>query len=360
MMERYTRPRPNGQKRKRLAALTTGVLGLALVCGTPGVLYAQAQAEPAPAEQAQEPAQAGEPVQELEEVVTFGERRHRSVSDEASSVSLLTSEDIQNLAGPDEIRTILKLTPNVQVENGSDRGPTFRGYDSTGVFLSIDALSSGARPRATAIEDGRAMSFSEYIFGPLSLWDVDTVEVFQGPQTTTRGPNTIAGAVVVKTKDPTYDYKAAVRGLGGNYDTYQGSAMVSGPIIADQLAVRATVDYQDTDTFMKLTNKPNVGADLEEDGHLQVRTKLLFEPKAIPNFKAKMTYSRNSTTRPVAEVVDRPFVSRRRNYGGGESDLLHTPEDPYDHCRLGICSERVYPLPPVCLHRPDAQALGPR
>ena len=92
-----------------------------------------------------------------------------------------------------------------------------------------------------------------------STWDVETVEIFQGPQTTTRGPNAIAGAVVVQTKDPTYEYEAALRGLGGNYETYQGSGMVSGPLIDEQLAFRAVVDYRDADSFMQLSHAPAIG-----------------------------------------------------------------------------------------------------
>ena len=307
---------------RTLVMVPTVVLGLALVCGTPRGGFAQTEAETAGRE---EPTEAGEaePVEKLDEqLVTTTQRRTRSVSDAASSSSLLTSEEIQHLAGPDEVRTILRLSPNVQVENGSDRGPTFRGQDSTGVFFSLDAFASGARPRATTIVDGRPLSYKEYIFGLTSTWDVETVEIFQGPQTTTRGPNAIAGAVVVQTKDPTYEYEAALRGLGGNYETYQGSGMVSGPLIDEQLAFRAVVDYRDADSFMKLSHAPAIGVNPDEDGHLHARGKLLFEPKALPDFKAKLTYSYNNVLRPFIEVVDRPFVSRRRNLGADNNWLF--------------------------------------
>lgn len=41
-----------------------------------------------------------------------------------------------------------------------------------------------------------------------SPWDVEQIEVLRGPQSTTQGRNTMAGAIVVNTKDPTFDWEA--------------------------------------------------------------------------------------------------------------------------------------------------------
>ena len=76
----------------------TVVLGLALVCGTPRGGFAQTEAETAGREESTETGEA-EPVEKLDEqLVTTTQRRTRSVSDAASSSSLLTSEEIQHLA----------------------------------------------------------------------------------------------------------------------------------------------------------------------------------------------------------------------------------------------------------------------
>ena len=48
------------------------------------------------------------------------------------------------------------------------------------------------------------MGFQEFVFGAAPLWDVDRVEVFRSPQTTTQGQNSIAGAIFVETSDPSF------------------------------------------------------------------------------------------------------------------------------------------------------------
>jgi hypothetical protein len=68
------------------------------------------------------------------------------------------------------------------------------------------------------------------------------VEVFRGPQTTLQGRNSIAGAIIVETKDPTFDYEADARAIAGNFDTQQFSGVVSGPLVKDQRAFRLSVD----------------------------------------------------------------------------------------------------------------------
>ena len=296
----------------RLMALLIGI-GAGLVWNPSG-LFAQ-QEPPESAVETGQPAGSGRgtTVEELPQLFVTGERVTRSVKETPSSVYVVTDDDLRNLAGPDRVDTILSLTPNVQLNNANNNGPAIRGQNSTGILSGAGSFLGGARPRTTIMVDGRPLSYNEFLFGLTSAWDIERVEVFRGPQTTTQGRNSIAGAVFVQTKDPTYEYEAAVRGLGGNFDTYQGSAMVSGPLLADQLAFRATVDYRDTDTFLKFAfPDEKTGVNRKEDGYLSTRGKLLFEPTALPNLSAKLTYAYTDVLGPQTENVGRPFVSRRR------------------------------------------------
>ena len=183
----------------------------------------------------------------LQEVVVTGERLARPQSETASSVVVNTGERVESLSGADRVEQVLALTPNVQLGSGGV-GPTIRGQDSTGVLRDLPAFLGGTRPRATLQVDGRAVSFNEFVFGLSSVWDVDRVEIFRSPQTTTQGRNSIGGAIFVETRDPTYDWEGRVRVLGGNYDTRQGSAVISGPLVADQLAFRIAGDSRRSHT----------------------------------------------------------------------------------------------------------------
>lgn len=154
---------------------------------------AQTAAQPAPDE-----AKAAKP----DEIVITGERVPRTLRDTASSVEVVTRAEIER-ASADRIEQILELVPNVQVSSGGE-GPTIRGQDTTGASRDLYAFLGGTRPRTTMIVDGRAVTFNEFIFGASPLWDVERVEVFRTPQTTTQGRNSIAGAIFVTTADPTF------------------------------------------------------------------------------------------------------------------------------------------------------------
>ena len=217
----------------------------------------------------------------LHEVVVTGERLSRTLSETASSVAVTTGEGIGSLSGADRIEQVLALTPNVQFGSGGT-GPTIRGQDSTGVLRDLPAFLGGTRPRATLQVDGRAVSFNEFVFGLASVWDVERVEVFRSPQTTTQGRNSIGGAIFVETRDPVYDWEGRVRALAGNYDTWQGSAVISGPLVADQLAFRIAGDLRHSRTSSQIADFV-AGADPNDDDYGVIRVKLLAEPKALPD-----------------------------------------------------------------------------
>ena len=119
-----------------------------------------------------------------------------------------------------------------------------RGPDSTGVRRNLLAFLGGARPRVTLSVDGRAVSDYEYVFGAAAIRDVERVEVFRSPQTTTQGRNSIAGATFINTEDPTCAWESRARGIVGQLGSRQVSTMLTRPIVDDQLAIRVTGDLR--------------------------------------------------------------------------------------------------------------------
>lgn len=243
------------------------------------------------------------------EIIVTGERTPRTLSDTPSSVAVVTADMIEAAAAPDRIEQILAEIPNVQLGSGG-QGPTIRGQDSTGVLQDLPAFLGGARPRVTLQVDGRAVGFNEFIFGIAPLWDVAQIEVFRSPQTTTQGRNSIGGAIFITTAEPSYEWRTAGRVIAGNYDTWQGSAMISGPIVEDQIALRIAADARNSRTSSDITSRA-VGASADRDRYALGRLRLLAEPAALPGLRFETSYVHVEAQMPQSEGVRPPFQARR-------------------------------------------------
>lgn len=251
------------------------------------------------------PAASQEPI-ELEPVYVIGEKVRRSLDNTASSVSVLTDKDLREKTGDNSLIEAISNVPNL-VPIGTVGAPSIRGQDTQGPNSGSIAFLSGTVPRASVNVDGHYLSFYEYLYGGTSIWDVDSVEVFRGPQTTSQGANAIAGAIVVKTKDPTFTPEAAYQAEYGSYNTRRGSFMLSGPLGKD-FAARIAVDYWGRDTFINYVS-PSFAKGKTDQGfdELNLRAKLLWQPSAIPGLKAKLTLAHTDTNRPTLEAAFTPY-----------------------------------------------------
>jgi outer membrane receptor protein involved in Fe transport len=257
----------------------------------------------------QEPAQSSEDARD--EIVVTGERVRRSLHDTSSSVAVVSQADIE-ANGANDVDQILSLIPNVQLGNGS-QGPASRGLDSTGPLPALPALLGGNRPRTTIIVDGRPVTYNELVFGTFGVWDVDRIEVFRSPQTTTQGQNSIAGAIFVNTNLPTFSPEYRARGIIGNFKTRQISALASGPVSGDGVAFRIAGDFRYARTTSHILDDM-AGADPNHDVFGQVRAKLLVNPG--PATRLTLTYAHLESQAPQIVGVSAPFRKRRDEVDG--------------------------------------------
>ena len=243
-------------------------------------------------------------------IVVTGERVRRSLKDTSSSVALFDKDGIARLAGADRLQQLLEFTPNVLAGSSRDT-PVIRGQDSIGVLQGLPGFLGGARPRTTVQVDGRAVGYNEFAFSIFGLWDVDRVEVFRTPQTTTQGPNAIGGAIFIETADPGYEAEAKARGVIGQAHTREIAAAVSGPLVDEQLALRLSGDLRLSLTASRL-HGPIGGVTRHDDRYGTFRAKLLAQPAAIPGLRLLLTYAHSQSAAPQIEGVDQP-VRRRRD-----------------------------------------------
>ena len=244
-----------------------------------------------------------------DEIIVTGERVRRLLRETPSSVTVFTEEEIDRQKGSERLEDLLAQVPNVQLGSGG-QGPAIRGQDSTGPLRDLPAFLGGNRPRVTLQVDGRAVGYNEFVFGVAPLWDVQQVEVFRSPQTTTQGRNSIAGAIFIQTQNPEFSWSAKARGLVGNLKTRQISGALTGPIVSDQAAFRVAGDLRLARPASKIGDLA-VGANPNHDNYGQLRAKVLVRPHALPGTSLLATFAHSESQMPQIEGVVAPFRERK-------------------------------------------------
>lgn len=229
---------------------------------------------------------------QLNNIVVKGEKETKSLKDTSSSVAVIGEEEL-NSTQYQSFQDVISTVPNVVVQTGSV--PNVRGVTGNGAAGGFLSVTGGANARFTTLIDGVAQPFVADLTGSSGLWDLEQVEVYRGPQSTNNGRNSIAGAMYIKTKDPSFDWDGAVRLGYRNKDKYFDKAvMLSGPIIDDTLAFRfagQSVDAQ-TNTSNEPFDSNPTNLDLNELDTQQGRYKLLWTP--TEDFEALFTYAKYS------------------------------------------------------------------
>ena len=246
-------------------------------------------------------------------IVTAG-KISRSLLDTPTSVSVLSARDLERRAALVTAKDLLEYTPNISVVGLGNQAPTVRGVDGTGAAKGADAFFAGSRPRLNVQIDGRPASYNEVTFSDSALWDVSHVEILRGAQSTLQGRNAIAGTIITKTKDPTFEPEAVVRVGGGNFEQRRYSGVVSGPLAGDSTAFRLSGDYYAKETFVEGFQPFEGVDDPGEFRGLNARGKLLFEPKSIDGLRTLLTLNHSDYTSPQTENVGRPFSRRKADF----------------------------------------------
>ncbi|WP_222941807.1 TonB-dependent receptor [Xenorhabdus indica] len=242
---------------------------------------------------------------EADVITVTGEKTERSLQRTSSSVTVISGQEIQSKPEATTLVDILQGKPNVLYTSNTS-APSIRGIETNGPLVGGNTFLSKPIPRATISVDGRYISSAEFSLGRGPVWDVNSVEVFRGPQTTTQGANSIAGAVIVKTNDPTFTPEFDGQILYGSRQNKRASFTVNSPL-TDDLAVRLAMDYSGRNTFIKYTNPGFFDSDKNKDfENLDVRVKALWQPLDSP-WLAKLTYSHMAAKNPDSELASLPY-----------------------------------------------------
>ena len=251
----------------------------------------------------------------LDEITVTGEKFERSQSSTGSSTTVVTGDQFKREANLLSATQLLKRDVNILDTGLGNDLPTVRGVDGSGPAVGAVAFFAGSRPRLNMQIDGRTSSYNELAFGTKSLWDMKQVEIYRGAQSYAQGRNAIAGAVVMTSNDPTQEWEGAAKLNMGNHRLTQTAALISGPVVKDELAFRLSVDHQQRETAVDLPHYDPVGNPRWFKA-TNTRAKLLWTPSALPDLYSRLTFNHLNARAPQSETELQPNSPR------------YTPERP--------------------------------
>ena len=179
---------------------------------------------------------------EIEEVIVTADYRNTELNKEDSSIFVLDAEEIK--AQPiKHFENLSYLVPNLNFAASDSRARYFqiRGIGERSGYLGTPNTSVGF-----LIDD---IDYSGQA-GIATTFDVEQIEIFNGPQGSRIGANALAGLIYIKTKDPTDEFEGTSEITYGNYNTLSTGLAFGGPLTENKnIKFRLALRKDDTDGF---------------------------------------------------------------------------------------------------------------
>ncbi len=180
-----------------------------------------------------------------ETVVVTASRSAQPLHEAPATVSVLTSEQIEKLAG-DDYGDLLRNVPGLNVSQMSARDIQISGRQAT----------SSLATNQLVLVDGRTLyldffGFVMWDFMPVNPAEIEQVEVVRGPGSAVWGANAVSGVINVITKKPRDIAGNWVRLGGGELSTLFGSLTHAGA--TDKVGYKLSAGYYEQDPYDRPT-----------------------------------------------------------------------------------------------------------
>ena len=175
----------------------------------------------------------------VEEITVTARKREENLQSVPVSVSAFTRDQL-------EIKGIFDL------ERLADQTPGL-SFATNGALTSRRAVIRGVSQQTRVGDETNVATFIDGVYTPgfsgaefFGFDSLERIEVLRGPQSAVYGRNSFAGAINYVTRKPGFEYEYGGRLTAGQGDRSGASAYVSGPVIADTVAVRLDGGYNES------------------------------------------------------------------------------------------------------------------
>jgi len=166
---------------------------------------------------------------EVGEIVVMAQRRAQNIQDVPSSITAVTSEQVQDL-NIFNFEDVDQLAPGLQLDSGG-------GFNASASLRGVGFNSQASTDPAVDIYFNETPLDANYAFQ--AMYDIGQIEILRGPQGTLRGRPSPAGAVTLTTRRPDLsEYGGSVSLSASDQDSFNTWAAVNVPLIKDRLALR--------------------------------------------------------------------------------------------------------------------------
>ena len=176
----------------------------------------------------------------LEEVIVTAKRRSEDIQTTSISATVL-NQDLLEDKGVVDLYGLQYAAPAVTISQyGSANVFTIRGLGRSQVDIDV--------PSGVVIYRDGAPTLAGY-FQNEPYFDMNSIEVYRGPQGTFVGKNAAGGAVFINTNDPELGhFRGSIEGGVGDYNAWEGTGIVNIPV-GDTTAIRLDYRHYERDDF---------------------------------------------------------------------------------------------------------------
>lgn len=251
----------------------------------------------------------------IEEILVTARKREESLADIPMAISVVSDEEIDR-GGFQGLEDISLRVAGLQYHDQGGQRPgrfnsaiRFRGMDVNSIIPTFQL--------------GSLFIDGNYVLGSthsIPLNDVAQVEVIKGPQAAYFGRNTFGGAVNYITRNPSLEtFGGEVQASAAEYDEFDISARIEGPIIANVLGFSVGARVYDTDGMFTASDGGKLGAESTNS----LNGSLFFQPNDRFTAKLRLFVSRDDDGPPAGGFIGgeenntcrgQPFVT-----GAGET-----------------------------------------